>query len=119
MNRPRVYIVHEPKRFDQRSRELVSAFNVKTAAEFGDITYILSSANRPPIDPEASLPAIRKAMALFKPQDYLLLIGDMNLVAWAGAIAARATDGVLNLLRWDNVDKRYVAFHAKLWETIQ
>jgi hypothetical protein len=63
-----------------------------------------------------TLPAIREAMAEYRRGDYLVLAGDMNLVAFAAALAARESGGSLGLLRWDGRGERYVALSAQLWE---
>lgn len=113
--RPTVFVIHEPLRRDRATGEMYPMHDLSPAAEFGDIRVVLPSANRPALDPEASLPLIREAMADFAPDDYLVLVGDINLVCWAAALAARATDGAIRLLRWDGRGCRYVALEAQLW----
>lgn len=113
--RPRVFVIHEPLRRDRVTGEMYPMHDLTPAAEFGDIRVVLPSANRPPLDPEASLPTLREAMADFSSDDYLVMVGDMNLVCWAAALAARSTDGAIRLLRWDGRGERYVALEAQLW----
>lgn len=116
MSRPRVFIVHEPMRRDPRSKEMVPAHDLRPASQFGDLKFILPGAVRPALDPESSLPAIRDAMSGFMEDDYLAMVGDMNLVIWAAALGLRATGGIMKLLKWNNQDRCYVATQARLWD---
>jgi hypothetical protein len=110
MNRPRVFFINEPLRFDKDEKRLVPFYNIKPASEFGDINIVIPG--RPPHDPEASLRMMRAALNDFSPEDYLAVAGDLHLVAWAAVIAARAQgmDKPLQLLKWDNRYMKYIKF---------
>ena len=97
----RVFVVHEPTAPDG-SRMV----NLRPAAAHGDVTYILP-AGRPPSDPEASLPAMRTALASFTPLDFIVLVGELDLVAAAAVLASRASGGPVSFLKWDRDARAY------------
>ena len=112
--RPLVWFVHEPLRRDERTGQMVPQYDVKPAAEFGDIVFALPGRSRPPMDPETCLIELREAMREFKASDYLAIAGDHQLVIWGAILAERASGGILNLLKWDNREHRYVLFAGRV-----
>jgi len=120
IDRPRVFIVHEPLRRDPESGNMIPMHNLTPATEYGDLRFIIPTGDRPGYDPEASLQYIRPAMADFMPEDFIVCVGDMALVSWAVALAARTTDGYVQLLRWDaradNYRGKYYNTSVELWQ---
>lgn len=114
MSRPRAFVVHQPMRLDRERNTWVETVDLSCASEYGDLVFLLNTPERPPLDPEASLPVLRDKLKDFRPDDYLVLAGDMNLVVYASIIAARLTGGWLNLLRWHPRDRRYVSLQAQI-----
>lgn len=112
--RAKCYIVHQPMRIDDRTGRWKPAVNLSPAGEYGDLVFMLDTPERPPLDPEASLPTLRAKLADYRPEDYIVLAGDMNLVAYACVIAARVTGGLLNLLRWDPTERRYISLSSSV-----
>jgi len=93
--RPTVFVIHEPT-FPDGGRMV----DLRPASVHGNVEFILP-AGRPPVDPEASLPQIRTALAKFTAQDFIVLLGELDLVAAAAVIASRASGGPVNFLKWD------------------
>jgi hypothetical protein len=114
--RPTVWVAHEPLRRDRVTGEMYPAHDLTPASEWGDIRIVLPSSNRPPVDPEAVLPALRDAMDNYRPGDHIVLVGDMDLVVWMSVLAARRTRGAISLLRWDGRLGRYVAKSAQVYD---
>jgi hypothetical protein len=108
MIRPRVFVVNEPMKYDARSGEMIPVHNIRPATEFGDLTFVLHGSNRPSEDPDVVLPQIREAMRNFNQEDYILLVGDMDLVAWAVALAYKSTGTTVKLLKWSR-EGRYMS----------
>jgi hypothetical protein len=108
MNSPRVFIVNEPLRADGSA-----IISLKPAAVFGEVRCILS-AGKPPPDPMESVPAIERALENFSKNDFIVLVGEMDLVAIATAFAMQATGGEVKFLKWDRIHRSYFAYNADL-----
>lgn len=113
--RPYVWFPHEPSRWDGERRCFVSTINTEPANEFGDVAFALSGLGRPPSDVGKVMPSLREAMSLFRPQDYLAMAGDFELVVWCALLAKDHIYGCpLNLLRWSKQQSRYILRRAEL-----
>ena len=64
--RSKAWFMHEPLKRDERTGQMVPQYDVKLAAEFGDIVFALPGRSRPPMDPETCLIELREAMRGFK-----------------------------------------------------
>lgn len=112
--KPRVFIVHEPLKFDRGSGQMRRWADLTPASEFGELIFILPP-GQPPIDPRATLPKLQEALKDFSDDDHLLAIGQPALLAWAAAIAARAANGRIRVLVWQTSIKRYTSIAASVW----
>lgn len=104
----RVFVINEPRAAD--GSNLIS---LKPAAFFGEVICILQP-GKPPADPMESVPAIEKALEGFTDKDFIVLVGEMDLVAIAVAFAMQATGGSVNFLKWDRVHRAYFPQSAAL-----
>lgn len=111
----RVFVPYEPLRRDPETGKLRPLLDLSPAAQFGELVFMLPPAIKPAVDPEASLPAIRRHMSTYSEGDCILMAGDMMLVAWATALAAMTSGGSVTLLKWDNRASAYRTVPAKLW----
>lgn len=98
-----VFVVHEPVRWNGRR---MVALDMSPAEKFGDLRVIFPGQDRPPPAQEA-MPILQNAMCAFRPDDYLVIAGDMDLVVWAAALALKTTSGTLRLLKWDSRQRQY------------
>ena len=110
---PRVYIPQEPVKKGEDGG-LVRSFNLSPAAAFGELVFVYP-ADKPGLDPAPTLRVVQAALANFGPNDYLLPVGNMRLIAWCAAIAARKCGGTLRLLDWDGRERVYVPTTARLY----
>jgi len=106
--KPRAFVVNEPLRAD--GTPLVS---LRPAEFFGDVVCILE-AGKPPPDPMESAQAIEDALQGYTSQDFIVLVGEMDLIAIATAFAMRATGGHVNFLKWDRTHRAYFPYDARL-----
>lgn len=111
---PKVFVIHEPVRRDQTTGDVVPLYDISTAADHGDLTFVLPRGRYAPTDPALVLPALRQAMAGYEPHDSIVMLGDIGLVGWAIALAARSTNGLVKTLRWGR-DGRYHPVPVQLW----
>lgn len=95
--RPRVFVPYEPLK-KSPGGDFGRAIDLRPAAEFGDLVFILPPFSAVPLDPEAMLPAIREQLRDFGPNDYLLPVGAPHVIGWCTAIAARASRTVTMLV---------------------
>lgn len=105
---PRVCIIQEPVRWDAGHTAYRPVYDLSPAAAWGTPEFLLPPGD-PPLDPVATLPALRTKLAGFSHHDYLLLIGHPLLIAWASIEAARAAGGLVQFLHWHRAGKRYIA----------
>jgi hypothetical protein len=103
---PRVFVVNEPLKLDESRGEWVRYINLRPARDHGELVFLLP-AGQLPEDPQPTVDALIEGLKSITCDDYLLLIGDPRAIAWAAAIAADRTDGVLRLLQWQRDQKRY------------
>lgn len=106
VKRPVVYVINEPLR--QGSDGYKPLFDIEPAREFGDLVHVLP-AGRLPSDPAPSLERLRLILKDYVKRDFLLLVGDLVMVAAATAIAARSAGGVVSVLSWHSSSRRYTA----------
>lgn len=100
-----VYALHEPARWDRVTRTMVP-IDLNRAKPFGVVKVVFPGPDRPPPIAQCA-ETLKAAMAGFQACDRLLIAGDMDLVAFAAVLAAKATDGKLTLLKWDSRDRQY------------
>lgn len=105
-----VFALHEPVYFDKASRTMVPR-DLSKATEFGKLSVVFPGLDLPPPIEECSA-KLAQAMKHFKPTDYLLLGGDMDLVVFAAVLAAKNTGGKLKLLKWDGRMRKYYEVEA-------
>lgn len=102
---PVVYVLHEPVRWDRDQRRMVP-IDLTRARTYGRLKVVFPGTDRPPPITEC-VDRLRAAMAEFRPWDRLLIAGDMDLLAFAAVLAARAAGGNLTLLKWHTRDRAY------------
>lgn len=116
MSRPRAYVVHQPVKLDYTTRQWVPNVDVSFASVYGDVVFLLTTPERAPVDPELTLPILREKLKAFTKDDYLVLVGDMNLVIYAAALAMKETGGFIRMLRWNPVDRGYICITANVYD---
>ena len=111
----RVFVIQRQMKWDPKSEEFVLRYpTVERAEEFGELIYLLG----PRVSPyrsEEVIDELHEKLADFDgDEDYLLLIGNPNLIWWAGAIAAQNGGGRVRTLQWSGREKRYVVVDATI-----
>ena len=114
MPKPRVFITHEPLKFDRSTGKMMRWADLSPAAEFGTMVFMLPPGPAPN-DLQASLPQIQDKLKDFNADDFLMAVGNPALLACAAAIAARAANGKLQVLVWQTAVKRYGLIRADVW----
>lgn len=109
----KVFVVQQPLR-KTMSGALTAAFDVTPALEFGDLELLLDSGVVIGI---AMMPMVRvfhQKLKNFCDDDYILPAGDVAAMGIAIAIAAQHNSGRVAVLRWDRIQRKYIALRIDL-----
>ena len=90
--------------------------NIVGAREYGEIKSLLPELSQIIFSPGPLIFKLRKLLKDFKPDDYLLLIGDPALIGVACSIVSDITNGKYNLLKWDKQERQYYPIKINLYE---
>lgn len=107
----KVYAVHQPMR--REDSEWIPGIDLSPAEEFGELVVMLHIRSIPPIEPELTIPAIRDALADYQAEDFLVLVGDANLLIYAGAMILKKF-GRIKMLKWHPPRQRYDVIDATM-----
>ena len=107
----KVYIVQEPMK--RTNNGLQPLMDLTPAANYGDIEILL-----PPgpvaLSPSPMINELKKKLAHFKDEDFLVAVGDPTAIMAASIIAARANNGVINALKWDKQSRSYIKIRLEV-----
>lgn len=105
---PKVYVTQEVMVVDNASGKMRRKFNMTDAAKYGELVVLLPASR----SMMASVPVVRELLEKlreFKQGDYLLPLGDPAIMAAAAGIAAKYSNGMFNVLKWDRLSNTYIA----------
>lgn len=103
----RVFVPHIPSRWNSETGNFESTVSIRAAKKYGKLVILTPpDANRMHIAPIVE--AVKEKMRDYRPEDYLLAIGDPSVLALTAAIAAFRTGGQINLLKWDRQSSLYI-----------
>ena len=103
---PTVYVVQNQHTLDKATETLVPRFDVKTAEKYGELFFLLSP-NAKPYRPDLTIPTLQSVLKNFTDEDYVLMVGNHSLCAFALAIAADVNDGRVKVLQWNGYEREY------------
>ena len=90
--------------------------NIMGAAEYGKFKFLLPEHSQMIFSPGPLIFKLRKELANYKKQDYLLLTGDPAIIGVACSIVSDITNGKYNLLKWDKQERKYYTIAIDLYE---
>ena len=90
--------------------------NIIGAQKYGDLKFLLPEFSQMIFSPGPLIFKLKKLLKDFKPEDYLLLIGDPALIGVACSIVSDITNGKYNLLKWDKQERQYYPIKINLYE---
>jgi len=112
---PKVYVVHEPTRWDAEMQQRVRTMDLSPAERHGEMVYLLSGDQGLPGDDNATMGVLRRKLAAFTDKDFLLPVGNPVMIGAAAALAANETDGLLNFLVWQRREREYSVRRVRVW----
>ena len=90
--------------------------NIIGAQKYGELKFLLPEFSQIIFSPGPLVFKLKKLLKNFKPEDYLLLIGDPALIGVACSIVSDITNGKYNLLKWDKQERQYYPIKINLYE---
>jgi hypothetical protein len=90
--------------------------NIMGAAHYGKFKFLLPELSQIIFSPGPLIFKLRKELANYKKQDYLLLTGDPAIIGVACSIVSDITNGKYNLLKWDKQERKYYSIAINLYE---
>ena len=100
-----VYIVQE-----------VSGRNIVPAQKYGDLELLLPEKTNLMLSTGPTVRKLRRALANYNDEDYLLLMGDPAAIGLACAVAATTNQGRFKVLKWDRQESVYYPVNISLFE---
>ena len=109
---PIVYVIQEIP----GTKEGKPKINILGAAQYGTFKFLLPELSQIIFSPGPLIFKLRKELANYKKQDYLLLTGDPAIIGVACSIVSDMTNGKFNLLKWDKQERKYYPIEINLYE---
>ena len=94
-----VYIVQNQMRRAPGNSELVPRYDFTAAERYGPLKFLLGP-SAGPFNPDSIITELHEKLSEFSSEDFLVLVGNPCLIAWACSIAADYNEGDLQLLQW-------------------
>lgn len=102
----KVYVPQETLRYDSLSGVLVPVHDITAAGAFGELVRLVKPGTTPTSMSEIT-ELLDEKMADYSPDDFVLGIGDLAIIAATVLVAAKYNNGSVTLLRFDRRDGRY------------
>lgn len=102
------FIPQQPSKYDKDTRLWIPIVDIQQVEQFGTpVVMIPPNAGRGSTAPLVDV--IKAKMRDYTIDDYIVALGDPSLIAAAACIAAKATGGVVKMLKWDRIVKTYIS----------
>jgi hypothetical protein len=90
--------------------------DISPAMRFGDIKILLPSNFQIAFSTAPAVRMMRRKLATFGKEDFLLLTGDPAAIGLACAVVAYLNDGKYSVLKWDRREKLYIPIQIDVTE---
>lgn len=101
---PTVYVVSETEQH-----------NITSALNWGDVKPILPPNAQIVFSTGPTVSRVKRMLAKFSDDDYLLFIGDPTAIGIVSAVAAHRNKGRFKCLKWDKRERRYIPIQIDLF----
>ena len=81
--------------------------NIRSAEKFGDLKVVLPDNKQIVLSSGPLTFKLKHELKDFNDKDYLLLMGDPDIIAVAGAVVRDVNGGRFKVLKWDRDEKKY------------
>lgn len=111
---PKVFVTQVPSRRDAQSGLWVPTVNIAPAEHYGEVVTLLPPGSQFFAAAETTRLIKQRLHELdYQQGDFLLPLGNPVIMAVASAIAARRSNGCLNVLVWDRLTSSYVSYELE------
>ena len=122
----KVFVVQQPVRrvsqedidrgyyTDKSLGKFVPRFDLSPASAYGDIELLLDSGVIMGIAAAPVIRTFKEKLQGYCSDDFILPTGDPVAMGLAIAIAANYNGGLVNILRWDRRERRYIKIKAEI-----
>ena len=90
--------------------------NVLSASEFGYLVICLPKQDNIIYSAAPFVRKMKKNLQDFKPDDYILCLGDPSIIGLSTAVVSDTTNGQFNLLKWDRQEYKYYPLNIDLYQ---
>lgn len=104
----RVFVVQEPTRFNKETGRREVIMNLRPAAEYGDLEFLIDPGKYFMLAPGPIIKEMKRKLFNFNDNDFLVPVGDPSAIACAAMIAGLANAGKVNFLKWDGKLRKYI-----------
>lgn len=103
----KVYVPQVPTK--REGAELRPMFDLTPAEHFGELVILQRAQTTSMFFPVPTVRELKDKLKAFTENDYILAIGDPCLMVTAALIAGQRTQGRVKLLKWDRMQRCYIA----------
>jgi len=103
----RVFVSQQTLRKSEATGEMVQFPVLRPAERFGEIVFLLDWQEAMDLSEEESIWKIRRRLADYSDDDYLLPLGSPASMVLSALLAAEVNDGRLKILQWDRDNRTY------------
>ena len=100
------------------TREGRPKINIIGASEFGELKVLLPENAQIILSAGPLVFKLKKALANYTKEDYLLLTGDPAIIGVACSVVSDITNGHYKLLKWDKQERRYYPIEIDLYQKV-
>jgi hypothetical protein len=105
----KVFVPQVPTRRAVGSRDLVPVFDLSPAKGFGELVVLQPANTASMFFPVPTVRELKDKLRGFGEEDYVLAIGDPSLIATVSMLAGERNHGRVKMLKWDRLQRCYIA----------
>jgi hypothetical protein len=108
----KVFFPQIPSRLDKETKVWVPKMDVSDAGRFGEVETLLPAGTEFYAANDVTSIVKQRLYDLdYGQDDFVVAVGSPSIMAIVFAVAARRSNGVLNMLVWDRQTSRYMDYH--------
>jgi hypothetical protein len=104
----RVFVSQQTLRHSDINDEMVQVPSMKPAQAFGEVIFLIDWFEAMDMSDEEMLWAMRRRLADFCDDDYLLPLGSPFAMSLSALVASEANDGKVRILQWNRDNREYL-----------
>lgn len=103
----KVFVSQQTLRRSEATGEMVQFPNLGPAENFGEVVFLLDWYEAMDMDATQMMWAMRRRLAEFSDEDYLLPLGSPCAMVFSAILASEANDGKIKILQWAREERAY------------